>query len=216
MDVKEIAVFGMGRMGKSVATRFSESGGQVIVIDNDQKVIDEMADKVAYAVKVDVNDIEALKSLSIGNVDVAVITLGENLEASIMAIIACREMGVETIYARAKDRLQGRILKKVGADVIMHPEEEMGEKIAKTLRYGNLRDFINLEEGVSIIEAAIPKQWVGKNLRELNLRKKYGFNVIAIRENGKVITNVDAEQPLKADTYVVVIGEDKKLDKLLK
>ncbi|MCR5703269.1 MAG: TrkA family potassium uptake protein [Eubacterium sp.] len=216
MDVKEIAVFGMGRMGKSVATRFSESGGQVIVIDNDQKVIDEMADKVAYAVKVDVNDIEAIKSLGIGNVDVAVITLGENLEASIMAIIACREMGVETIYARAKDRLQGRILKKVGADVIMHPEEEMGEKIAKTLRYGNLRDFINLEEGVSIIEAAIPKQWVGKNLMELNLRKKYGFNVIAIRENGKIITNVDAEQPLKADTYVVVIGEDKKLDKLLK
>ena len=216
MDVKEIAVFGMGRMGKSVATRFSESGGQVIVIDNDQKVIDEMADKVAYAVKVDVNDIEAIKSLSIGNVDVAVITLGENLEASIMAIIACREMGVETIYARAKDRLQGRILKKVGADVIMHPEEEMGEKIAKTLRYGNLRDFINLEEGVSIIEAAIPKQWVGKNLMELNLRKKYGFNVIAIRENSKIITNVDAEQPLKADTYVVVIGEDKKLDKLLK
>ena len=216
MDVKEIAVFGMGRMGKSVATRFSESGGQVIVIDNDQKVIDEMADKVAYAVKVDVNDIEAIKSLGIGNVDVAVITLGENLEASIMAIIACREMGVETIYARAKDRLQGRILKKVGADVIMHPEEEMGEKIAKTLRYGNLRDFINLEEGVSIIEAVIPKQWVGKNLMELNLRKKYGFNVIAIRENGKIITNVDAEQPLKADAYVVVIGEDKKLDKLLK
>jgi trk system potassium uptake protein TrkA len=216
MDVKEIAVFGLGRMGKAVATRFSESGGQVIVIDNDQKVIDEMADKVAYAVKVDVNDIDALKSLSIGNVDVAVITLGENLEASIMAIIACKEMGVETVYARAKDKLQGRILKKVGADIIMHPEEEMGEKIAKTLRYGNLRDFINLEEGVSIIEAVIPKQWVGKTLMELNLRKKYGLNVIAIRENGKVITNVDAEKPLKADAYVVVIGEDKHLDKLLK
>ena len=215
MNVKEIAVFGMGRMGKAVATRFSESGGQVIVIDNDQRVIDEMADKVAYAVKADVNDIEALKSLSIGNVDVAVITLGENLEASIMAIIACKEMGVQTVYARAKDRLQGKILKKVGADVIMHPEEEMGEKIAKTLRYENLRDFIDLEEGVSIIEATIPKQWVGKNLMELNLRKKYGINVIAIREDGKIMTNVDAEMPLKEDAYVIVIGEEKELDKIL-
>ncbi len=216
MEVKEIAVFGLGRMGKAVATRFSESGGQVIVIDNDQKVIDEMADKVAYAVKVDVNDIDALKSLSIGNVDVAVITLGENLEASIMAIIACKEMGVQTVYARAKDKLQGRILKKVGADIIMHPEEEMGEKIAKTLRYENLRDFINLEEGVSIIEAVIPKQWVGKTLMELNLRKKHGVNVIAIRKDEKIITNVDADKPLSVGIYVIVIGEDKKLDKLLK
>ena len=216
MDVKEIAVFGLGRMGKAVATRFSESGGQVIVIDKDQKVIDEIADKVAYAVKVDVNDIDALKSLSIGNVDVAVITLGENLEASIMAIIACKEMGVEVVYARAKDKLQGRILKKVGADIIMHPEEEMGEKIAKTLRYGNLRDFINLREGVSIIEANIPKQWIGKTLMELDLRKKYGLNVIAIRDNKKVITNVDANEPLKADTYVIVIGDDEKWGKLLK
>ena len=216
MKVKEIAVFGLGRMGKAVATRFSESGGQVIVIDNDQKVIDEMADKVAYAVKVDVNDIDALKSLSIGNVDVAVITLGENLEASIMAIIACKEMGVQTVYARAKDKLQGRILKKVGADIIMHPEEEMGEKIAKTLRYENLRDFINLEEGVSIIEAVIPKQWVGKTLKELNLRKKHGVNVIAIRKDEEIVTNVDADRPLSPGIYVIVIGEDKKLDKLLK
>lgn len=216
MAVREIAVFGLGRMGKAVAEHFSDNGGQVIAIDNDQRVIDEIADKVAYAVKADINDIDAIKSLGIGNVDVAVITIGENLEASIMAIIACKEMGISTVFAKAKNKIQGKILEKVGADRIMYPEEDMGERIAMTLRYGNLREFINLEDGVSIVEADIPKHWVGKNLIELDIRKKYGFNLIAIRENGRIRTNVAADKPFKPGIQVVVIGDDDKINKILK
>ncbi|MBR3646392.1 MAG: TrkA family potassium uptake protein [Lachnospiraceae bacterium] len=216
MSVREIAVFGLGRMGKAVAQHFSESGGQVIAIDNNQRTVDEIADKVAYAVKVDVNDVEAIKSLSLGNVDVAVITLGENLEASIMAIIACKEVGIEMVYAKAKNKLQGKILEKVGADRIVYPEEDMGERLAKTLRYGNLRDVINLEDGVSIVEADIPKHWIGKTLIDLNIRKKYGFNLIAIRENGKIRTNIPADKPLKAGVDIVIIGEEAKINKILK
>ena len=113
MAVKEIAVFGLGRMGKAVAETFAENGGQVIAIDINQDKVDAIADKVAYAVRADINDIEDIKQLGISHVDVAVVTLAENFESSIMAIIACKEMGIPMVYAKAKDRTKGRILKKV-------------------------------------------------------------------------------------------------------
>ena len=124
-------------------------------------------------------------------------------------------MGIPMVYAKAKDRTKGRILKKVGADKILYPEEEIGERIAMTLRYGNLHEYVNLDGDFYLVETDIPKRWIGKSLVELNLRKKYGFNVIALKKNSSMITNINVEEPLKEGYQVVVVGHKDKLNKIL-
>lgn len=216
MAVKQIAVLGLGRMGSSLAETFSDRGGHVIAIDIDQKNVDEIADKVAYAIRADITDVETAKRLGISNVDAAVVAMSENFEASIVAIIVCKELGIPYVIAKAKNALQGDILKKVGADKIIYPEIEMGSRLAMSLLYGNFVDAVSLSEEISILEAIVPKRWVGKTLLELNIRKKYGFNVIAIKQNGKIDIDVKADVPLKADQEIVVLGKEINLNKVFK
>lgn len=216
MAVKEIAVLGLGRMGRSIAETFSARGGHVIAIDNDQKNVDEISDKVAYAIRADITDVETIKQLGISNVDAVVITMSQNFEASIVAIIVCKELGIPYIIAKAQNKLQGNILKKVGADKIIYPEIEMGSRLAMSLLYGNFVDMVTLSDDISIVDVTVPKKWVGKTLMELDIRKKYGFNVIAIKENEAISIDVKADVPLKASQELVVLGKDNKLTKVFK
>lgn len=216
MAVKEIAVIGLGRMGSSLAETFSDKGGHVIAIDIDQKNVDEIADKVAYAIRADITDVDTMKRLGISNVDAAVIAMSENFEASIVAIIVCKEMGIPYVIAKAQNKLQGDILKKVGADKIIYPEIEMGSRLAMSLLYGNFVDVVALSDEISIIEAMVPKRWVGKTLLELDIRKKYGFNVIAIKQDGSMSIDIKADVPLKENQEIVVLGKDVNLNKVFK
>lgn len=216
MAVKEIAVLGLGRMGRSLAETFSDRGGHVIAIDIDQKNVDAISDKVAYAIRADVTDVETVKQLGISNVDAAVVAMSENFEASIVGIIVCKELGIPYVIAKAQNKLQADILKKVGADKIIFPEIEMGSRVAMSLLYGNFIDAVALSDKISIVETTVPQKWVGKTLIELDIRKKYGFNMIAIKENGNLSIDVKADQPLKATQEIVILGNDNKLTKILK
>lgn len=216
MAVKQIAVLGLGRMGRSLAETFSDRGGQVIAVDIEQKNVDAIADKVAYAIRADITDVETAKHLGISNVDAAVIAMSENFEASIIAIIVCKELGIPYVIAKAQTKLQGNILKKVGADKIIYPEIEMGSRVAMSLLYGNFIDAVALSDEISIIEAIIPKRWIGKTLQELDIRKKYGFNVIALKQNGGLSIDVKADVPLKENQEIVVLGKDINLNRVFK
>ena len=206
--MKEIAVFGLGTLGKSLAISYSNMGGKVIAIDKSQEKVDEISDYVTFAIRADLTEENVIKGLGVSNVDVAIVTIGENFEASIIVTAVCKEIGIHYIIAKASDKLQGNILTKVGADDI---------RMAKNLAHGEkFMDIAEISDTFSIIEAKVPESWVGKNLMELSLRKKYKFNIIAIKEEGKYKINPDVNIPFKHGMHLVVLGETEKMAKVFK
>lgn len=215
MQKKEFVVFGMGRFGKSVATTLAESGCEVLIVDSDEATIQEMADLVTYAVKADVTDTEVLETLGISNFDAAIIGIGENLQASVMVTILAKEMGIPYVLAKAKNDLHAKILKKVGADSVVFPEKETGIRIAHNLLMGNFFDAIELSSRYSIVEIDLPREWKGQNLMELNLRAKYGINVIGTRSDDTIDINPSPDRKMKEGDRLVIIGENGVLNKLI-
>jgi len=214
--MKDIAVIGLGKFGQSVATTYSKSGGNVIAIDSDEEKVQEVADIVTYAVKADITDVDVVKNLGLSNVEVAVIAISDNLEASVMAVILCKEEGVPYIVAKAQNEIHGRVLKKVGADNIVYPEKEMGYRLARTFKVDNLIDMVDLSEEFSIIEIRTPKEWVGKSLIELNVRKKYDINIIAVKCGGEIDVTMDPNRAFREESSLVIIGRNDLIDKTFK
>ena len=173
---KQFAVLGLGSFGRSVALTLESMGCDVIVVDKSQETIQEISDRVTYAITADITEKEALSALGTRNLDGAIIGVAENLEAGIMATLLCKEIGIPMVVAKAKNKLQGTILKKVGADTVVYPEIEMGSRVAKSLLATEFTDWIELSNDYSMVEMAIPSAWVGKTLRELDIRNKYGMN----------------------------------------
>lgn len=214
MRKKEFVVFGLGRFGRSVATTLAECGCEVLVVDNDEDKIKDIADKVTYAVKADVTDSDTLTALGLGNFDGAVIAMGEDLEASVMATILVKELGVPYVLAKAQSDIHGKILKKVGADMIIFPEKETGIRIANNLLMGNFFDAVELSSTFSMMELDPLDEWDGHSLKELKLRSKYQLNVIGIKSNGELNINPDADDPISRNDILVVIGKNEILNKL--
>jgi len=143
-----------------------------------------------------------------------IICMASNLESSVMAVTLCKEEGVKTVIAKCANELQQKILLRVGADQVVFPENESGIRLAKNLVSSGFIDMISLSKDVSVVEINVKDEWLGKNLIELNLRKKYGFNVIAVKKEETVSVNINPEQPLDADTTLIVIANIAKLGKL--
>lgn len=214
MIKKEFVVFGLGRFGKSVATTLAESGCEVLVVDNDELVIQEMADIVTYAVKADVTDTDVLETLGISNFDGAIVGIGENLESSVMVTILAKELGIPYVLAKAQTDLHAKILKKVGADAVVFPEKETGIRIAHNLLLGNFFDAIELSSRYSIMDIDVLGLWAGKSILELDFRAKYKINIIGIKRQGSININPLPEEKLLDGDILVVIGENDMLNKL--
>lgn len=214
MIKKEFVVFGLGRFGKSVATTLAESGCEVLVVDNDELVIQEMADIVTYAVKADVTDADVLETLGISNFDGAIVGIGENLESSVMVTILAKELGIPYVLAKAQTDLHAKILKKVGADAVVFPEKETGIRIAHNLLLGNFFDAIELSSRYSIMDIDVLGLWAGKSILELDFRAKYKINIIGIKRQGSININPLPEEKLLDGDILVVIGENDMLNKL--
>lgn len=215
--MREIAVFGLGKLGKSLAITYSNMGGKVIAVDVIQERVDEVADYVTYAIRADVTEENVIKELGVSGVDMAIITMGESFEASIIVTAVCKEIGIPYIIAKATDSLQGNILKKVGADEIINPEVETGQRMAKNVAHGgNFMDIAEISDEFSIVESKVPAAWVGKTLMELNPRQKHGFNIIAIRTDGEFKINPDVDIPFTEDMNLVILGEVEQLAKVFK
>lgn len=209
---KQYAVLGLGSFGLSVALTIEEMGGEVLAVDSSYEKIQEVADQVSYAVRADVSDPEALKMLGNRNLDVAIIAIGENLEASIMAVMVSKEMGIPYVVAKAKTDLQARILKKVGADAIVRPEHDMGARTAKNLMSAGFADWIELSEDFSLVETAIPESWVGKTLAELHVREEYDINVVGLIQDGEVQVTLNPYDPFPEKGVVILIGSNENLE----
>lgn len=211
---KQFAVLGLGSFGRSVALSLEKMGCDVMVVDDSYEKIQEISDKVSYAMKADVTDKDALQALGARNLDGAVVAVSEHPEANIMATLLCKEMGIPLVVAKAKDKLQGTILEKVGADSVVYPEIEMGRRIAKSMVANEFVDWIELSNDYSIVEIAVPRRWEGKSLAELDVRKKYGITVIGVMQGEKMDLSFDPQTPLPGNVILVLIGANKILEKI--
>ncbi|HAU83954.1 MAG TPA: potassium transporter Trk [Lachnospiraceae bacterium] len=214
MAKKEFVVFGLGRFGRSVATTLAESGCNVLVVDSDSDKVHDMADVVTYAVTGDVTDAEMLQSLGLSNFDGAIVAIGENLEASVMVTILAKEMGIPYVMAKAQNDLHAKVLKKVGVDLVVFPEKETGIRLAHNLVMGNFFDAIELSSNFSIMELAVPSEWDGHSLKELNIRAKHNLNVIGIRKANELDINPAADETLSKEDVLIVIGDNNSLNRL--
>ena len=214
MKEKSYAVIGLGQFGMSVAETLAESDCDVLAIDAREENIQEIADKVTYAVRADVREPEVLRALGVQNVDVAVIAVAENMEASIMATMQAKELGVPYVLAKAMNALHGKILEKIGADRVIYPEQSMGLRVARNLMSGGFLDVFELSTEFSIAEFPVPTEGIGKSLQELQLRESHDINIIAIKVGDDVEINLDPMKPLEADWHLMAIGKNKVLERL--
>ena len=208
------AVFGLGRYGTAVAEELARSGAEVIGIDSNQNIINDSYLDIPFCKCADVTDPEVIKQLGVSNIDVVIIAMGENLEASVLSVMLCKEAGVKTVIAKCANEVHQRILYRVGADKVVFPEKESGTRLAKNLLSSGFVDIIDLSKDVSMVELNVKKEWVGKNLLELNLRKKYTINVVAIKQSEEVSIDVDPNRPLEADMKLIVVANTAKLERL--
>lgn len=211
---KSYAVFGLGRYGFAVAKELVRSGADVLAVDSNEAVVNNVIDDLPICKCADVTDPEVIKNLGISNIDTVIIGMASNLEASVLATTLCKEAGVETVIVKCANEMHQKILSRIGADMVVFPENESGTRLAKNLLSSGFVDLVELSNEVSMVEFEVKKDWVGKSLLELNLRKKYAINVIAIYKNEKIIVDIDPAKPLEEKTKLIVLADTLKLNKL--
>lgn len=215
MGIKQTyAVFGLGRYGRAVAKELVKNGVEVLAVDMDEELVNSAATEIPYCRCADVTDAEVIKQLGISNIDVVIIAMATSLEASVMATMLCKENGVKTVIAKCANEMNYKILSKVGADRVVFPESESGIRLAKNLLSSGFVDIIELSKDASMIELEVREEWVGKSLLELNLRRKYSINVVAIVREEEVCINIEPEKPLEKSMKLIVIANVSKLSKL--
>lgn len=211
---KTYAVFGLGRYGIAVARELVFHGMEVIAVDSDERIVNTAADELPICKCADITDPDVIRQLGISNVDVVIIAMANNLEASVMAVTLCKEIGVKTVIAKCANEMHQKILTRVGADKVVFPENESGIRLAKNLLSSGFVDMVSLAKNVSMVELHVKPEWVGKNLIQLNLRKKYSINVVALRRENMVSVDIDPNAPLQGNDKLIVIANPEKLSKL--
>lgn len=213
---EQFVIIGCGRFGSAVAQELTKLGREVMVVDIDPDVIQNMSNIVTYAVQADVTDANTVRTLGIGNFDTAIVTMGANIQGSMLATLLVKETGVKKVISKAQSKVHSQILYKIGADRVIFPEREMGIRLAKNLVSKNVLEFIELSEDYSVIELRVSEDWVGKTLEELEMRKKYGVNVVAIKNLDNVNISVLGSYRIQENDRLVVIGQNENLNKFEK
>ncbi|MBQ6825882.1 MAG: TrkA family potassium uptake protein [Clostridia bacterium] len=211
---KSYAVLGLGRYGRAVAEELINNGAEVLAVDIDQNNVNNAIETIPVCKCADITEPETIKRLGISNIDVVIIAMASNLEASVMAVTLCKEAGVETVIVKCGNEMHQKIFSRVGADKVIFPEKESGTRLAKNLITSGFSEMIELSDDVSMVEINIKDEWVGKTLIELSLRKKYSINVVAVKKGDEITTTIDPALPLEKEMELIVIANTSKLQKL--
>lgn len=211
---KSYAIFGLGRYGLAVARELVAGGAEVLAIDRSESIVNSLAAEIPLCKCADVTDGDTLRQLDIGSFDTVIIAMAGSLEATVLSTMLCKELGVKTVIAKCYNETHQKILSRVGADQVVFPESESGVRLAKNLLSAGFVDLLELSRDVSMVEVSVQPEWVGKSLLELNLRRKYGINIVAIREGGTVSVTIDPEKPLSKEARLLVIGNTARMGKL--
>ena len=214
MKRKQFAIIGLGRFGTSVAKTLYEMGYEVLAVDTDETRVQDFSDEVTHAVQADTTDEDTLKALGIRNFDVVVVAIGADVQANLMTTLQLKEMGVSYIVAKAKNNLHGKMLEKIGADRVVYPERDMGQRVAHNLVSSNVLEYIELSPEYSIVEVTAPKVLVGKNLVETDLRGRYEVNVVAIRRGEQLLVPPQPTEKIMDKDVLFVVGANRGVQRL--
>lgn len=211
---KQFAVIGLGRFGTSVAITLHQMGYEVLAIDSDEERVQEFSNEVTHVVQADTTDETTLAALGIRNFDVVIVAIGQDVQANILTTLQLKEMGVPYIVSKASSKLHGKMLEKLGADRVIYPERDMGQRVAHNLVSSSVLDYIELSPNLNIMEVSVPKTIVGKTLAETNLRAKYGINVVAIKRGDEIIIPPQPSEKIMLQDVLVVVGNIKGIQSL--
>ena len=222
--MQRIAVIGLGRFGVALARQLTRSGAEVIAIDNEMSWVNEVQDYVAVAVRVDSTEREALVAQEIDKVDVAVVAIGENFEAALLTTVILKKLGVPKIICRSQSEFHTEIFRQIGADEVIQPEIQAGERLGHSLANPQLEDLISLGEGYTLIEVRAPKEFVGQTIRSIGIRQKFGVNLITIRRpvpdstppQYHVVGVPKPDETIRELDILVLVGTDEALARLPK
>ncbi|MDD6199833.1 MAG: TrkA family potassium uptake protein [Firmicutes bacterium] len=214
--MKSYVVVGLGRFGSQVARQLSSLGCEVLAMDLRSDLVQEIANDVTHAVVSDGQDKEVLKSLGIREFDCAIIAIGNDLAASVLATMNMKELGVPYIVCKAHDDTHRRVLEKLGADRVVIPEQENAARLARSLSSPNVLDYIELSDDYGIVEVPAPKSWYDQTLKDLDVRAKLGVNIIAVRRDGRINVSPAADYLIQIGDIMVVLGNNKALSAIQK
>ncbi len=214
MQKKTYAVLGLGRYGMAVAEELIKDGMDVMAVDRDEGIVQDAAAKLPVCKCADITDRQVLTELGIAQADVVIIAMASNLEASVLGVTLCKELRVPFVIAKCASETHQKILSRVGADLVVFPEQESGIRLAKNLLTSGFVDIFTLSDDLSVLELDVKKEWIGKNLKQLDLRGRYSVNVMAFRKNGKITAPVNPDEILEENMQMIAIGNPAKLAKL--
>ena len=212
--MKQFVVIGLGRFGSSVATTLAEKGYDVLAIDQKEELVEEISNVVTHAVQADATDEDALKSLGVNNFDIGIVSIGDNIHGNILATLILKELGVPNVVVKAQDSMHGKLLSKIGADKVVYPERDMGSRVANNLISANVLDHIELAPGYNIAEVIASDSLIGSSLQELDLRQKFGVNVLAIKTDEGINISPDASDILDSGDVLVIMGREENIEQL--
>ena len=202
---KQFLVAGLGLFGTSVALTLQQMGYEVYTLDSEESLVQDLSTQLNYVVCGDASDKKTLQSLPLEDIDVAVVAIG-NVERNLMCTMLLKELGIKQVVAKAINNLHGAMLNKIGADKVVYAERDMGERVAHNLISAGVMDYIELSSEISVMSLAIPTEFVGKNLIEADLRRRYDVNVVAIKRDGRTIVNPKAQEVFQPEDEIIVLG----------
>ena len=214
--MKAYVVIGLGRFGSEVARQLYSLGCEVLALDMRSDLVQQISKDVTHAVVGDGQDIEVLKALGVRNMDCAIVAIGDDLAASVMATMNMKELGIPYVVCKAHEDTHRRVLEKLGADRVVIPEKENAARLARSLSTPNVLDYIELSEDYGIVEVPAPKSWHEKSLKDLNVRAKLGVNILAVRRQGKINVSPSADFTIRSGDVMVVLGDSLALEALQK
>ncbi|WP_071461162.1 potassium channel family protein [Bacillus massilinigeriensis] len=213
---KEYAVIGLGRFGGSICEELSQQGLQVLAIDRDEERVNKFSSVASHAVVADTTDEVVLKSLGIRNFDHVIVAIGDDIQASILTTLILKELGVNKITAKAQNDYHEKVLRKIGADKVVHPERDMGRRIAHNIVSKSVLDYLELSDEHSIVEIAVNEKLGGKTIIDLDIRAKYGINIVAIKRGNEIIVSPQADELIVTDDILIAIGADSDINRFEK
>ena len=210
---KEFVVIGLGRFGGSICRALSEQGMEVMAIDVDEDRVNEFAAIASHAVVADTTDESVLKSLGIRNFDHVIVAIGDDIQSSILTTLMLKEIGVKKVTAKAQNDYHEKVLRKIGADHVVHPERDMGRRIAHNMISNNVLDYLELSDEHSIMEIVANKVLAGNSLIDLDIRARYGINIVAIKRGREIIVSPQADEKIVEGDILIVIGADSDINR---
>lgn len=215
MQKKEFVVVGLGRFGSQVAQTLAGQGREVLAIDRDERHVQRVSGSVTYVVQADASDPEVAHSLGLASFDTAIVAIGNDLESSVLVTLLFKELGIKEVIAKASSENHGKVLRRIGADRVIFPERDMAERLARSLVSENLLDYLELTPDISIVELTVGDALSGKALRDLNLIKRFGVTVMAMRKvGGQVKVSPSAGDVLSTGDIMVIIGTNSSISRL--